>query len=217
MKKNIINFLKKEMCIDTNHLMDKLNSIKIIKYKESILSQIDCYIQIITHDYKNCKKINKIYKKLENEDINKILDSIRHAMLAFCEGGICNLWVHQENQGWYPKIVITETIEPNDIDSLPNEVTIFRGCDISEKNSHKFGQAWSISPDCAQKFAYHHYINEDWFKHDKRIVVQAKIKKENIYYFSDQSDQYEKEVIVDQSKLFDIKIYETYGEHMNEK
>ncbi|MCB4762225.1 MAG: hypothetical protein LGB06_08240, partial [Sulfurovum sp.] len=145
MKKNIINFLEKEMCIDTDHLMDKLNSIKIVKYKESILSQIDCYIQIITHDYKNCDKINEIYEKLENEDINKILDSIRHAMLAFCKGGIHDLWVYQENQGWYPKIVITETIEPNDIDSLPNEVTIFRGCDISEINSYKFGQAWSIS------------------------------------------------------------------------
>ncbi|WP_236249484.1 hypothetical protein, partial [Pseudomonas cichorii] len=101
-----------------------------------------------------------------------------------------------------PQIVLTEVLEPNDIDSLPRVLTLYRGCDGSELENRSFGQAWSTSLESAQKFAYAHYLGQDWFDENNRVVLETRYRKDHVL-FSDQSIEYE--VVVDVNKLDGVR------------
>ncbi len=206
LKSNAYYFMKDQMSIDISHLCQKLNSEDILPQKQNIISQIIQFAKICINN-KQCECINKFYTEINNHDANIVLDSMRLAVYAFCKGGLRDLWLYQQNEDWFPKIVIEEVLKPNDIETLPSTLIIYRGCSVSELIGNKSGQAWSLSYDRAREFAFHHYIDQSWFEKNVRIVLKAKIDIENVYFY--QKDKHEEEVVVNQSKLYDIKLYET--------
>jgi hypothetical protein len=112
--------------------------------------------------------------------------------------------VYQENEGWYPKIILKNIMHPNDIDSLDDEFLIYRGCEISEFEAKQFGQSWTTSEKVARDFAFKHYESQDWFEIEKRVMVRAKYKKCDTLY-SDQTDHGEFEIVVNTEMLSDIE------------
>ncbi len=214
-KEQDIDFLVNKMHIDINHLITTLNSKNVIKHKKNIIDQIHQYINIAQSKDKKCDGINEVYSQINDDKANIVLDSMRNAILSFCRGGLHDLWVYQENQCWYPKIIIKEILEPNDIDSLDDILIIYRGCNLSEIQNKEYGQAWTTAYMRAKEFAVEHYLNEDWFKIEYRVVLKAKINKGDIYY-SDQSN-HEKEIVVEPSCLLDIKLFKTYKDILDEK
>ncbi|GMB69398.1 hypothetical protein PBNK5_29150 [Pectobacterium brasiliense] len=59
------------------------------------------------------------------------------------------MYTLQENESWYPTIIIGEIIYPNDIHTLDEEITLNRGCDITEFEKIEFGQAWKTNSSVA--------------------------------------------------------------------
>lgn len=131
-----------------------------------------------------------------------MLDALRYSFVCYAYNGLHQLYTRQENECWHPKIVLTEILEPNDIDSLPQVLTLYRGCDISELENLSFGQAWSTSLESAKKFAYTNYLGQDWFDENSRIVLETRYPRDHVL-FSNQSIEYE--VVVDVDKLDSVR------------
>ncbi|TOF97028.1 hypothetical protein CGJ11_23165, partial [Vibrio parahaemolyticus] len=72
---------------------------------------------------------------------------------CFAYNGLHQLYTRQENESWHPKVVLTDVLEPNDIDTLPEEVILYRGCGHTEFDNQEFGQSWTTSEDRAKDFA----------------------------------------------------------------
>ena len=130
--------------------------------------------------------------------IYQVLDALRYSFSCYAYNGLHQLYTRQENESWHPAIRLTEALEPNDIDSLSQNLTIYRGCDIGELESKSFGQAWSTSLSAAHDFAFKHYQGQDWFDKNRRVVLEAKCSKGDVL-FSDQSVEFE--VVVDVTRL----------------
>jgi hypothetical protein len=99
--------------------------------------------------------------------------------------------------------VLKSVLKPNDISVLSSSIDVYRGCDISEFNSKRYGQSWSTSIEVAKKFAYQHYNSQPWYKKEKRCVLKATIKKESVFF--SRQNHYEKEIAVNIEKLSNVQ------------
>ena len=144
----------------------------------------------------------ELVDKIDNDDVVQVFDALRHSFSCYAYNGLHQLYTRQENECWHPKIWLTEVLTPNDIESLDQSLTLYRGCNISELENYFFGQAWSTSLEVAKEFAYTHYRNQAWFDENNRVVLEVKYSKDHVL-FSDQSVEYE--VVVDVKKLVDVR------------
>lgn len=214
-------FLSERMCIDLAHLhakiADTVNSAKAINIEEYInnLVQIintneldDPCVLLDSDSCILCSKIKNLYQNYlsvipgESEH-KKLLDTIRHAFTSFACGGLVSLYTYQENEGWYPKIILNSVLKPNDIDQLDSIVSVFRGCDKSELDEDSYGQAWTTCKNIAHDFAFEHYSREEWFDQSKRIILKAEINRSDIFYAKNLPEH---EVVVNTKKLSKINI-----------
>ena len=141
---------------------------------------------------------------LHSEKSRVVMDSLRHAFQNYAAGGLHQLFTGQECEGWYPKVVLDEVLEPNDIHTLPETIELYRGASIDELCNTMFGQSWSTSESVAHDFAFTHYAFQPWFDKSERVVLKAAISKGNVY-FSNHSDS-ECEVVVNVDKLYDVGV-----------
>lgn len=210
------DFMVNNMKIVVESIESKLNEPFFSKFKEIAIDAISKYIGVIKEFEASgvcrdliCGQDNKVEESIrvhfceitdgiDNNDAIQVLDALRYSFSCYAYNGLHQLYTHQENECWHPKIKLTEILEPNDIDSLPQTFTLYRGCDISELENESFGQAWTTSLEVAKKFAYVHYSSQDWFDLNNRVVLEAIYDKDNVL-FSDQSNEYE--VVVDIEKL----------------
>lgn len=214
------DFMAKNMKIVVESIESKLNEPFFAEFKEIAIDAISKYIGAIKefeasgeHRDLTCGQDNKAEESIRshfceiadgigNSDAFQVLDALRHSFLCYAYNGLHQLYTRQENECWHPKIRLTEILEPNDIDSLPQTFTLYRGCDISELEKKSFGQAWTTSLEAAKEFAYTHYRNQDWFDENNRVVLEAKYSKDHVL-FSDQLIEYE--VVVDVDKLDGVR------------
>lgn len=210
------DFMAKNMKIVVESIESKLNEPYFAEFKEIAIDAISQYIGAIKEFEASgvcrdltCGQDNKaeesirahfceITDGIDNSDAIQVLDALRHSFSCYAYNGLHQLYTRQENECWHPKIKLTEILEPNDIDSLPQTLTLYRGCDISELENKSFGQAWTTSLEAAREFAYTHYSSQDWFAGSNRVVLEARCSKDHVL-FSDQSIEYE--VVVDVEKL----------------
>lgn len=194
------------MSIDVGWLEQELNSQKTIHFKKILVSFISSAINLLKKNSSN-KEILELFEIFiasnNDEKAFEMLDSLRHAFTSYISGGLFDLYVYQSNESWHPKIVLKSELKPNDISDLPSSIDIYRGCDVSEFSSNKYGQSWSTSIQVAKEFAYQHYASQLWYEKEKRCVLKAVIKKEDIF-FSRQSN-YEKEIAVNVEKLINVQ------------
>ena len=141
----------------------------------------------------------KKYNIAEGSNTELIFDNLRHAFMSYKSGGLLNLFKHREAESWYPKVIIRDIIYPHHINTLDKEIQIFRGTSKKEYISQKFSQAWTIDKKIAEKFAFLHYADQTDYQDTSRVILETKINKENIYYFSLDDD--ENEIIVDERKI----------------
>lgn len=203
----VLSVLRDDMSIDIEHLMSKLRSSSMSRYTNESLDILEFFVTSL--GCKNPKdKINHVAKKYEDTisdgEFETFIDSMRHAFVAFSQGGLHDLFLYQENQAWYPKVRLKQVLNPNDIHSLNEVITLYRGCDIYENNNGKYGQSWSTSEDVSREFAFVHYSSEVWFNRTSRCVLKATLHRDNVYY-SDQK-KHEREVVVDTTKLMGVQV-----------
>lgn len=215
------DFMARNMKIVVESIESKLNEPIFAEFKAVAVTAIESYINVIKdlegsggRQDLTCSQDNKAEESIRthfceitdgmdhHSPIYQALDALRHSFSCYAYDGLHQLYTRQENESWYPKIKLTEILEPNDIDLFPQNLTIYRGCDISEFENNSFGQAWSTSPRVAKEFAHVHYSNQEWFDENKRVVLEASCSREDVL-FSDQSIEYE--VVVDVAKLHDVR------------
>lgn len=212
-------FMQEEMNIVVDSIESKLNEPFFSGYKQIAIDSISKYINAITK-FEATGKPRDLYSGTDNEaeefirshycnsingincsDAIQVLDALRHSFSCYAYNGLHQLYTRQENESWHPKIKLTQILTPNDIDTLDEELALYRGCDISELENNSYGQAWTTSLEEAEKFAYTHYQDQPWFDKSKRIVLKATCSKNHVL-FSDQSIEHE--VVVDESKMVDV-------------
>lgn len=210
------DFMAKNMKIVVESIESKLNEPFFAEFKEIATFSISKYIEAIkdfeasgqhrdltyTIDNQAEEAIGahfcEIVDGISNDDAIQVLDALRYSFSCYAYNGLHQLYTRQQNESWHPKVVLTEILEPNDIESLPNIFTLYRGCDIGELENYSFGQAWTTSLECAKEFAYVHYRDQEWFDESRRIVLETRYDKTHVL-FSDQSTEFE--VVVDAGKL----------------
>lgn len=210
------------MKIDVISIESKINDSSVLKFKEVLKNAIEFFIEEIRkfeasgepHDTTSFEEniaekainsyANLLTEKINNSEALQVLDTLRHAFASYAFNGLHQLYTRQENEWWYPKITLNEVLVPNDIDSLPTKIQLYRGCDVSEYENGDYGQAWTTSVDRANDFAYTHYQGQEWFKIEDRIVLQTIYARDNVL-FSDQSVEFE--VVVDVNMLGKVNKY----------
>ncbi|MCK3865706.1 hypothetical protein [Pseudomonas sp. B329] len=210
------DFMSKNMKIVVESIESKLNEPFFFEFKNIATAAVSKYIEAIKElevsgtrqdltyfkDNQAEESINahffEITDKIVNSEVLQVLDALRYSFMCYAYNGLHQLYTRQENECWHPKIILTEVLEPNDIDSLPQVFTLYRGCDISELEKLSFGQAWTTSLNIAKKFAYTNYLGQDWLDESSRIVLETRYPREHVL-FSNQSIEYE--VVVDVDKL----------------
>ncbi len=214
------NFMTNNMKIVVESIESKLNEPFFAEFKQIAINAISKYIEAIERfeasgamrdltcgqDNEAEEFIRSHYCELvdesDNNDVIQVLDALRHSFSCYAYNGLHQLYTRQENECWHPKIKLTEVLIPNDIQSLEQVLTIYRGCDISELENSSFGQSWSTSLEAAKEFACIHYRSQVWFDENRRVVLEATYSKDHVL-FSDQSIEYE--VVVDVDKLVDVR------------
>ena len=215
-------FMSKNMKIVVESIESKLNEPFFFEFKEVAITAVSKYIEAIKEFEAsglprklNCFKDNEaeesinshfceVASEIVNSEAFQVFDALRNSFVCYAYNGLHQLYTRQENECWHPKIVLTEVLEPNDIDSLPQVLILYRGCDISELENLSFGQAWSTSLESAKKFAYTNYLGQDWFDENNRIVLETRYSRDHAL-FSNQSVEYE--VVVDVGKLDGVRKY----------
>jgi hypothetical protein len=195
-----------DMGIDVDNLVEKIGEIESTRHKAEMCEMISGFhLALSSENAENeIQRLFLVYEHLfEISDVYAVIDTLRHAFDGFAYGGLHQLYTRQENEAWYPKIVLNRKIEPNDIDSLSNPVAIYRGCNYGEYETKKYGQSWTTSIPIAQLFAYTHYEHQPWFDSRNRVVLKAEIPRSAIYY-SNQEGEFE--VVVDIKHLAQIEI-----------
>lgn len=214
------NFMSKLMKIDLKSIFDKFDENDVTSHRDEIESAIEVFVNaileqdsspgsdsyLLDEDSSAETTINQIavnlIDKINSKEAKIVLDSLRHAFFSFAYGGLHQLFTRQENESWYPKIILDEVLEPNDIDVLPDIVVLYRGTDVEEFESRSYGQSWTTNREVADAFAYKHYVGQHWFERGERLVLCACIPKKHVY-FSNQTGEFE--VVVDTSMLNDVR------------
>lgn len=202
-----LSVLRDDMSIDIGHLMSKLDSNSISQFKNCSVDALENFALSLS-----CSNVKEEINSVASRYIELVLDcefaefidSMRHAFVAYSQGGLRDLFLHQENQAWYPRVKLKHALTPNDIHTLCDLVTVYRGCDLLESNTREYGQSWSKSEEVAREFAFVHYSSQAWFSKASRCVLMATIHKDHVFY-SDQS-KHEQEVVVDTEKLRNVEL-----------
>ncbi|CUJ39699.1 Uncharacterised protein [Achromobacter xylosoxidans] len=215
------DYMAREMKISLESIDCKLGEFDLIGCRSEIEAAISFFVKSVRlqreskyvldyYSFEDCpaeESINKCYcgflDKIKNESAIAVLDSLRHAFCSFASGGLHGLFTRQENEVWYPKVILDCELKPNTIHLLPEIITIYRGADISEYEHSRFGQSWTIDKRVANEFAYKHYENQEWFEIGRRVVLRAKYLKRFVFY-ADQAPEYE--IAVDPSKLTEVNV-----------
>jgi len=215
------DFLSNKMKIDLDDLYEKLGRHSLIRHKGAIVTAIHYYISQI-HEQQNLNYIaephflddtpaeqaincyyNEHFDESLDEEAKEVSDSLRHAFCSFAFGGLHQLFTRQENEVWYPSIVLDSELTPNDIENLPSTVVLYRGTDCREYESRKFRQSWTTSLQVAKDFAFKHYQNQPWFSEQDRVVLKTVYPKSGIY-FSDQRCEFE--VAINTRKIGQVEV-----------
>ncbi|ENC9782876.1 hypothetical protein L4Z64_000943 [Pseudomonas aeruginosa] len=199
-------FLTNEMCIDIQDLTEKINSLDCGSQVRDIYTMIEnFFISLNKEDAE--EEIQRIFLDYEhlfdNEHAYALIDPIRHAFSGFAYGGLLQLFTRQENEAWYPRVLLTTELKPNDIANLGETIEIYRGCSMNEHITQKYGQSWSTSKDVAEQFAYFHYQNQPWFNLQDRVVLQSKVPKTAIFY---SKQECEFEIVVNVNLLDKVRV-----------
>lgn len=160
---------------------------KIIRLVDSLISTH----HDVTHNPKDT--FNEFCEKHEikgDSDFYPYLYEVLNNLSVFNQDGLFALFKFRNPEWGTPRVTLNEQdITTNsDTGSLDEVVTIYRGMSIKEYETKNFSQHWTSSFEDAKRFACDTYSDEP-----NGIIVEAKIKKEDILY-CDKNDS-EKELI----------------------
>ncbi len=215
------DFISNEMSISLASISSKLSEHALLPYRDHLESAIAFFIRSIRVQNKSgylfCRcsfqfspaqvQINsysaELSKDLAGTEALPILDSLRYAFSLFAINGLYELFTCQENVEWYPKVILSKELRPNDISGLPSIVTLYRGTDITEHNSSSYGQSWTTCKEIAYLFAFKHYVGQPSFEVDNRVILKTKTPKEHAY-FSNQTGEFE--VVINVGKISHVEV-----------
>lgn len=217
----MVEFISRKMKIDVSSVLGKFNKITVGVDRKHLENAFARFAHIVMNQEISQGEIRRINSwdpspaavainngwhelssSLTSEEARGVMDSLRHAFGNYADGGLHQLFTRQECEGWYPKVVLDEVLNPNDIDTLPDKIRLYRGTSINEFRTKGYRQSWSTCDKVAHDFAFTHYAIEPWFDKNERVVLKAVISKDHVY-FSDQS-HCEREVVVNVRKLCNV-------------
>ena len=220
-------FLKDKMCICLEDLNDKILN-DAPDEKDFFKCLIDFFLTLrFSYDdngnldyYERCEnkdfledqiEIFLLSKNLEEDTTAmKIYNELYFALRSYVHEGLEGLYIHRTAECWYPKIIIKSIMGNRSfIDELDDIITIYRGTSKDEFDSKVYGQSWSLEKTQAENFAFVHYKGQEKYLNTIRVVIEAKINKEDIYYY--RKFHAEKEIVINPLKLLSdsIKIIES--------
>ena len=211
----INDYLKNRLCIDLDYLFEEINKFSddkslILKYLEMLILinlphkefnlgdneffENEEYFRKQIIGFWNKNKIN------DEKDSYYIFDNLRLAFNSYKFGGLIQLYERAEKEYWYPKIVIDNFLgKAEDINSLNDEIIVYRGTSFKEYESGIFSQSWSLDKDIARKFAFEHYRRQLFYSNTERILLKTKINKSDIFYYD--GDNIEKEIVINSKDI----------------
>lgn len=220
-KENYIDFFENKMWWDIEDILKYMNERKIEKvdfFVELLSYMKESYEENSSNQNKKRKIDNDVLKIQKEHHVNTdifdediafiISDAIRQNYIYFCDGGIIQAWEQIQAEEWYPRIIFKEKIEGFDIDTLPEEIILYRGTSQEEYDSESFGQAWSLKKSIAKKFAFEHYSRSTIHRDTKRMVLTAVIKKDKVLYYNTESQKDEEEVVIELDCITNVEILE---------
>jgi len=151
-----------------------------------------------------CSIFCSLMNSVNNLKVQQVFDALRMTFTHYASGGLYQLYTQQENGEWYPEIILTDILIPNDISSLDEIITLYRGCNKSEYENKCFRQAWTTSLDVARSFAYEKYLGYDGFNIEDRVVLVTRYSRDHVL-FSNQSVEYE--VVINTNMLGDVRLH----------
>ncbi len=220
-------FLKDKMCICLEDLNDKIlndasdekdffkcliDFFLILEFPYDYNDKLEYYEQDENEDFLQEQLETFLLRENLEEDTNamKIYNELYHALRSYVSEGLEGLWIHRAAECWYPKVIINSVIgDGNYIEELDDIITIYRGTNKDEFESKIYGQSWSLEKTQAENFAFVHYKGQEKYLNTIRVVIEAKINKEDIYYY--RKFHAEKEIVINPLKLLSdgIKIIES--------
>lgn len=218
----IIEYIARRMKINAASIFDKFGEITVVSDRKLLEGALERFVRIVmshgisqdtcrTNPWEPSPAETAIHNCFVEhssgtccEKSMAVMDSLRHAFCNYAAGGLHQLLIGQEREDWYPKVVLDEVLEPNDIHMLPETIELYRGASLDEVRGTRFGQSWSTSERVAHDFAFTHYASQPWFDKRQRVVLKAVISRGNVY-FSNQSGS-ECEVVVNVDMLHDVDV-----------
>lgn len=76
------------------------------------------------------------------------------------------------------------------LNSLPEQITIYRGMTKKELRSKEFGCSWSLKKETAEFFAFEYFRNYDT-RHLQKTVKEMKIDKSEVTAFFNERNEFE--------------------------
>jgi len=210
-------FLRDKMCIcmiDLNHKILTEAPREVIFFKKLMEHYLKITFPYNPENTLTDIEQNENYNLLEKElifffknhmletDSNalKIYEELYHALRSYTKEGLLGLYKHKDATYWYPKIIISKNIgSRDDIESLDEEIIIYRGTSLNEYTSKTFAQAWTLNKDIASSFAFTHYIGQPNYINTERVVIESRINKNDIYFYD--KSLAEQEVVINPLKL----------------
>ncbi|WP_146018019.1 MULTISPECIES: hypothetical protein [Pseudomonas] len=219
-------FMFSRMKVPINSIESKLNEPSCREYKVLIENSISSFIKSIRaqdeagytpepHSFEDSPAEIEIQERflatlsfIKNEEAEFVFDAIRHAFSLYASNGLHQLFIGQENQAWYPKVILDSELNPNDIASLPEIITLYRGTNRTEFLQRNYGQSWTTSRKVAHDFAFKHYENQPGFNRQERVILRTEYPRESVYYANLAPEH---EVVVNTSQIGTVTISEHDG------
>jgi hypothetical protein len=157
-RKSVVDFITSAMKIEIKSITNKINEPDLEEHKGLLINMVEYCTQVLIKFEPNRPEPlywmgadNVAVKEIDNytihsmgnlsneEEIYKTIGTLGHAFRSFAYNGLHQLYTEQQNEFWYPKIVLNEILEPNDIETLDDPVILYRGCGVSEHENADYG------------------------------------------------------------------------------
>lgn len=112
--------------------------------------------------------------------------------------------VNRGGNAWFPVVILHKPFEDYS-KTLPNNITIYRGCDKIEYETDTIHQSWTTDFDTAKRYAYEYFHGID---KSKRIVLKANVFPTQIVWLRTIDNEV---VLKPNSELSDLELLERYN------
>ena len=202
----VLDCLSNEMNINTEHFLTKYHC-----FDSSFKDKANELLVNMLDDSKKPQEFdaNKHYfedgTEEQNEFMQAMFDCFRE--LSTKQGLELPQAIYEHtNRGgdnWFPVVTISSPV--TDYSNEPEEMTVYRGCNINEFHKNCFRQSWSLNFEVARAFAFTHFNTDK----KPRVVLEAKVQNSDIAWLRNAESEV---VLLPNFKPLSVKVKLDYNQ-----